>query len=200
MKLSIKCLLTLSFAALFLNNCSTAPMNNAVQLADSQSYRSRGVIRSIDLASGKVVVDHEDIPGYMSPMEMNEPVADLKLLDGLKVGDKVEFSLLREGSKVTYTGFTKTGVDGTEIYRSNCAECHGGSGEGAKKGIPLKSGHALDHSEAEAIKKVTNGDGNKMPAFREKLTTEQIAAVVSFVRTTIQKDAPASKTKGHHDH
>lgn len=176
-------------------NTTTGPAN----AVDKQTYRSVGVIKSIDIDTDRVTVDHEEIPGYMSPMEMNEMVADHELLGSIKVGDKVEFEIERRGSAIIYTSFKKIGtvavVNGGEIYKMNCAECHGGSGEGSKKGIPLTSGHALDHSEAGHIKQVTNGEGNKMPAFRDKLTPEQIKEVVRFVREDIQKDL--KRNEGH---
>lgn len=197
-----KLALVILFAAIALSlNCSKAANTNtnSAIAVDKQTYRSVGVVKSIDIDTDRVTVDHEEIPGYMSPMEMNEMVADHELLGSIKVGDKVEFEIERSGSKVVYTQFKKIGtvavVNGSEIYKTNCAECHGGTGEGTKKGIPLTSGHALDHSEEGHIKQVTNGEGNKMPAFRDKLTTEQIKEVVRFVREDIQKGL--KRNEGH---
>ena len=206
MKITLRILAILSFTTVvLLTSCSqagTVPSGNSVSnsaTVETHTYKSVGIIKSVDTASGKVTVDHEDIPGYMPPMEMTEPVADRAMLDILKPGDKVEFDLLREGSKLTFTRFTKIGevVNGGEIYKMNCAECHGANGEGAKKGIPLTKGHAIDHTETEHIKQVSEGDRGKMPAFRDKLTPEQIAAVVKYVREVIQKNIKPEK-RGHH--
>ncbi|HQZ96950.1 MAG TPA: c-type cytochrome [Pyrinomonadaceae bacterium] len=194
-------LLFITAAALLFTACSTpSPANRVVPPAvERQTYKSVGIVRSIDIDTDRVTVDHEEIPGYMAAMEMNEMVADHELLGSIKVGDKVEFEIERRGSTVIYTSFRKIGtvavVNGSEIYKTNCAECHGGSGEGTKKGIPLTSGHALDHSEEGHIKQVTNGEGNKMPAFRDKLTAEQIKEVVRFVREDIQKGL--KRNEGH---
>jgi len=152
-----------------------------------------------------ITIDHEEIPGYMSPMEMTEPVADAALIESVNAGDKVDFQILRTGSNIKFTAFTKTGevafVAGSDIYTANCAECHGAKGEGAEKGIPFTSGHALDHSEADFIKTVTHGKAKKkdkeMPAYRDKLTAEQIDAVLKFIRGDIQNGIPKSK---RHDH
>ncbi|MEQ1642186.1 MAG: copper-binding protein [Pyrinomonadaceae bacterium] len=188
--------------------CSTPPSNtsnanNSSPPVEMQTYRSVGVVKRVDKEKGFITVDHEDIPGYMSPMEMTEPVAEPALLEAVKAGDKVDFEILRTGSKIKYTALNKIGeiafVKGTDIYTANCAECHGAKGEGAEKGIPFTSGHALDHSEADFIRTVTNGKVKKkdkeMPAFREKLTAEQIAAVVKFVREDIQKGL--TRNEGH---
>ena len=88
-------------------------------------------------------------------------------------------------------------ANGGEIYKTNCAQCHGGLGEGAKKGISLLKGHALKHSEAEYIEQIADGDGKKMPAFKDKLSVEQIAAVVKFVREELQKDVSKDETMKH---
>lgn len=184
--------------------CRSGGMNSQSTPAtdEKKTYGSVGVVTAVDIAGSRVTIDHEDIPGYMAAMEMNEPVADTALLIGLKVGDKVEFEILRDGAKVIYTKFNKIGevaiLNGSEIYKLNCAECHGGLGEGTKKGIPLTSGHALDHSESDHIKQVADGKAGKMPAFKDKLSPEQIKAVVSFVRNSIQGSVPPEKRKGHH--
>lgn len=185
------------------NTATTPNSNNAANGdVDKQTYKSVGVIKNIDAGSGRVTIDHEDIPGYMAAMEMNEPVGDKSILTNLKVGDKVDFEIERTGSKVTVTKLNKIGevalLNGAEIYKANCAECHGANGEGAKKGIPFTSGHALHHSESEFIEQVTNGEGKKMPAFKDKLATAEIAEVVRFVRTEIQKGAVKEEKGGHH--
>lgn len=203
MKLKLALIFVVTLVALVPSCSSPANTNNySTPTIEKQTYTSIGVIKSIDIDSDRVTVDHEEIPGYMSAMEMTEMVSDHELLGSIHVGDKVEFEIERRGSTVIYTKFKKIGtvavVNGGEIYKTNCAECHGGNGEGAKKGIPLTSGHALDHSESEHIAQVRDGEEKKMPAFRDKLTPEQIAAVVSFVRNTIQGDVPPEKRKGHH--
>jgi mono/diheme cytochrome c family protein len=52
----------------------------------------------------------------------------------------------------------------------------------------LKKGHALDHSDAELAKKISEGDDG-MPAFKDKLTQEQINNLVRFVRKEFQSGA-----------
>jgi len=81
-------------------------------------------------------------------------------------------------------------ADGAEIYRVNCAVCHGVNGEGDKRGIPLTSGHALNHTEAQYNAQIRFGKGTKMPAFKDKLTAEEIAATVNYVMNVIQAGLP----------
>lgn len=55
--------------------------------------KSTGVVTKINMEMGSVELDHDDIPGMMPAMLMEFYVKDKKLLNGLKVGDKVSFIL-----------------------------------------------------------------------------------------------------------
>lgn len=179
------------------NNEASKPLN----FTEKQTYKSVGVVKSVDTDAGKITIDHEEIAGYMTAMEMTEAVSDAKMLETVKVGDKVEFDLERTSSKLVITKLNKIGevavASGGEIYKTNCATCHGGLGEGAVKGISLLKGHALKHSEKEYIEQVTSGEGKKMPAFKDKISAEQIAAVVKYVREELQKDVPKEEMTEH---
>jgi mono/diheme cytochrome c family protein len=88
------------------------------------------------------------------------------------------------------------------IFTKDCQECHGANGEGGpvtlKDGTKLKvptlrSGHALRHNDAEFVKQITKG-GDGMPAFADKLKTEEINALIKFIRKEFQGGAtPAAK-------
>jgi Cu(I)/Ag(I) efflux system periplasmic protein CusF len=56
-------------------------------------FHGVGVITGLDAASGVVSIDHEEIPGLMNAMEMQYEARPAKMLDGLKLGDKVEFDV-----------------------------------------------------------------------------------------------------------
>ena len=73
---------------------SSAPRPSAVPTSvtpKNGDYNGKGVVTKINLELGSVELDHEDIPGLMPPMLMEFYVIDKKQLDGLKVGDKVDF-------------------------------------------------------------------------------------------------------------
>jgi len=52
-----------------------------------------GVVVSVTPADGRVLLDHEAIEGYMGAMEMSYMVTPATLLEGLKAGDKVRFTI-----------------------------------------------------------------------------------------------------------
>lgn len=201
MKNNIKLFVIIVVAAFLFACIKQEPLKPVSPRAELRYYQSKGVVKKVDLENGKLTVDHETIPSYMEAMEMTEPVKDKAMLENIKAGDKIDFEIERIGSNVTYTKLTKTGevtvINGAEIYKTNCASCHGEKGEGAKKGIPLITGHALHHSETEHIKQVTDGEGEKMPAFKDKLKPEEIKAVVDYVRNEIQKDAKREDSNKH---
>ena len=63
-----------------------------------------GEVRKLDPAAGLVVLQHGDIPNLAMPgMTMGFDVADKKMLNGLKVGDKVRFQAEMVKGKATVT-------------------------------------------------------------------------------------------------
>lgn len=61
-------------------------------------------VRKIDLEKGLIVLRHGDIPNLAMPaMTMGFDVGDKKMLDGLKVGDKVKFQAEMLKGKATVT-------------------------------------------------------------------------------------------------
>jgi len=56
-------------------------------------YNAKGVVTKINVEGGSIEINHEDIKDMMTAMQMEFFVSDKKLLNGLKVGDKVNFVL-----------------------------------------------------------------------------------------------------------
>ncbi len=81
--------------------------------------------------------------------------------------------------------------DGATIFKQNCAACHQAQGQGVPGAFPALAGSAFVQGDPKAVAKVLlNGRGG-MPNFREDLTNEQIAAVLSYVRASWGNHAPA---------
>jgi mono/diheme cytochrome c family protein len=88
------------------------------------------------------------------------------------------------------------------IYGKDCKECHGADGnggrvkleDGTKLRVPsLREGHALRHPDSDFVKQIEKG-GDGMPAFKDKLTPQQITEMISFIRKEFQGGAtPPSK-------
>jgi len=72
------------------------------------------------------------------------------------------------------------------LYRRNCARCHGLDGRGNPRAVKAKPGLDLTLSElaarrdrAEIRRRIVDGEGT-MPAFGDKLTAQQVTALVEL--------------------
>jgi Cu/Ag efflux protein CusF len=72
-----------------------------VPAADAKTFHGVGVVIAAVPRAGRVIVNHEEIKGFMGPMEMSYPVTPPSLLNGLNPGDKIGFTI--DGGKSTIT-------------------------------------------------------------------------------------------------
>jgi len=78
-------------------------------------------------------------------------------------------------------------------YAKHCEACHGPEATGGlvkvdKKQIKvpsLKADHAIKHTDDQITKMITNGE-EEMPAFKDKMSAQQIQDMVHYVRKGIQ--------------
>jgi mono/diheme cytochrome c family protein len=78
-------------------------------------------------------------------------------------------------------------------FQKNCADCHGGKGEGGLKEVEgkrfkvpsLREGHALNHKDEKFVVQISEGD-DEMPAFKDKLTAQEINDLIRFIRKEFQ--------------
>jgi mono/diheme cytochrome c family protein len=101
----------------------------------------------------------------------------------------------KAGNAATPSQPTKTvaaASDGKELYALNCMICHKDTGKGGPvtiKGKNLKpadltSDKLKKHSDDKLFEHISEGVPDEgMPSFNEKLTDDQIKAVVAYVRT-----------------
>jgi cytochrome c6 len=86
------------------------------------------------------------------------------------------------------TAASAFGQAGADTYKAKCQSCHGAQGTpnpGIAKAMGVKPANdpsVTSISEADMIADTTNGK-NKMPAFKGKLTDEQIKASVDYFRS-----------------
>ena len=80
------------------------------------------------------------------------------------------------------------------IYAKDCQNCHGVDGvggpvkleDGKTLRVPnFRAGHALRHTDSDFRRQVMEG-GDGMPAFKDKLTTPQIDALIRMIRQEFQ--------------
>ena len=81
------------------------------------------------------------------------------------------------------------GADGKAVYDANCKKCHGAAGtpsEAIKKMSPkiaeFNAAFFAKRSDADLEKQITEGK-DKMKPFKDKLKSDEIAAVAKYIRT-----------------
>ena len=78
-------------------------------------------------------------------------------------------------------------------YKKNCEGCHGPEATGGLVKVDnkqikvpsLKAEHAIKHTDDQITKMITNGE-EEMPAFKDKMSAQEIAQMVRFVRKEFQ--------------
>lgn len=96
----------LTFAALSQAHAQgiNMPMKPAASASAAAMPLVDAEVRKVDLEKGLVVLRHGDIPNLAMPaMTMGFDVANKKMLEGLKVGDKVRFQAEMVKGKATVT-------------------------------------------------------------------------------------------------
>lgn len=79
-------------------------------------------------------------------------------------------------------------ADGSALYAAKCATCHGKDGKGTPnwraKGQPdfTDKNWQKAHTDAQITDATKNGKGKFMPAFKAKMSDEEIAAVTARIR------------------
>lgn len=61
-----------------------------------ERYQAEGTI--VRTEGEYVIIDHEDIPGFMDAMTMTFPVRDPSVLEGLEQGARVKFRVVVDGA------------------------------------------------------------------------------------------------------
>jgi cytochrome c6 len=83
-------------------------------------------------------------------------------------------------------------TDGAALYKAKCASCHGADGSGGTamgktlKLRDLASADVQKQTDAELTTIITDGK-NKMPAYKGKLTDDQIKQLVGIIRDMAKK-------------
>ncbi len=108
--------------------------------------------------------------------------------------NKTNTSPNTNGGPTTASGTPDAFAAARGTFTKNCKSCHGDNGtggpvkleDGTKLKVPsLRAGHALHHPDSDFTKQIEKG-GDGMPAFKGKLSSEQIADLIRFIRHEFQ--------------
>ena len=85
---------------------ATTPKGPAAAVA-SNSYQGVGVVKNIDPKAPAIEIDHGDIEGLMPAMQMEFPVTDASLLNGIAVNDRIDFTIDNSKNEMKVTAIKK---------------------------------------------------------------------------------------------
>ena len=87
-------------------NQANAPGGPGAAVA-SNFYHGVGVVKSIDAKGPAIEIDHGDIEGLMPAMQMEFPVTDASLLNGIAVNDQIDFTIEAAKGQMKVTAIKK---------------------------------------------------------------------------------------------
>ena len=96
---------------------------------------------------------------------------------------------------VPFTRVSEQAVDGKEIYLKSCKECHGVIGAPTKASLRkyekiqnfTDSAFFKKRKVSDLVEAIERGKGRDMKGFSEKLSKEEIIAVVAYIQTLVKK-------------
>ena len=79
----------------------------SIRTGVEREWTVNGVVRAILPDIDVIVLTHEEIPGYMTPMTMGFRAVSPKIYEGLRIGDAVRFTLRGAPPNVKVTALEK---------------------------------------------------------------------------------------------
>ncbi|MCF6314052.1 MAG: copper-binding protein [Verrucomicrobiales bacterium] len=87
-------------------------IDQTMEKASTRSFKVRGIVKEVKRKERLVVIDHEEIPGYMGAMIMPFTVKDASELLGLEPGDEIRFEYRVQDLRSWIEKVQKTGKKG----------------------------------------------------------------------------------------
>ena len=73
----------------------------------SNSYQGVGVVKGLNPKAPAIEIDHEEIVGLMPAMQMEFPVTDGALLNGIAINDHIDFTVVDQTGEMKVTAIKK---------------------------------------------------------------------------------------------
>jgi cytochrome c6 len=94
------------------------------------------------------------------------------------------------GGAFAQTGAPSGAQTGASLFQDNCSACHQKAGEGVKGAFPALAGDKLVQGPADAAAAVVLSGRGGMPTFKDDLSDADIAAILTYVRSSWGNKAP----------
>jgi Cu/Ag efflux protein CusF len=83
------------------------PVSGTAAAVQANSYQGVGVVKSINPKLPAIEIDHEEIVNLMPAMQMEFPVTEASLLNGIAVNDEVDFTIVDNAGEMKITAIKK---------------------------------------------------------------------------------------------
>lgn len=146
----------------------------AYLLLTPSTYEVKGRVAGINDGGQTLVVEHEEVPGYMPPMIMPLPVADTSMTASLRAGEAIRFEM-RVSNDSTWISRVES-IPDTAVARNPAQSTQpvGGSNAEQDGPPPLREGDSLP---ADVSLVDQNGDRIEMDGYRGQVL------VLTFIYT-----------------
>lgn len=89
-------------------NTPSAPTPSGPAAAvQPNSFQGVGVVKGLNPKAPAIEIDHEEIVGLMPAMQMEFPVTDGALLNGLAINDHIDFTVVDQTGEMKVTAIKK---------------------------------------------------------------------------------------------
>ena len=92
------------FVVFVFSACKEAGPAAAVQ---PHSFQGVGIVKALNPKLPAIEIDHEEVVGLMPAMQMEFPVTQAALLEGLAVNDRIDFTVVDDKGQMTVTAIKK---------------------------------------------------------------------------------------------
>lgn len=86
---------------------ASPPVSGPAAAVQTNSYQGVGVVKSLNPKRPGIEVNHEEIVGLMPAMQMEFPVTEASLLNGLAVNDRIDFTVVDSTGEMKITAIKK---------------------------------------------------------------------------------------------
>ena len=83
------------------------PVSGPAAAVQPNTYQGVGVVKALNPKLPAIEIDHEEIVGLMPAMQMEFPVTEVALLNGLAVNDRIDFTVVDNTGEMKVTAIKK---------------------------------------------------------------------------------------------
>ena len=83
------------------------PPSGPAAAVQSNTYQGVGVVKGLNPKRPAIEIDHQEIVGLMPAMQMEFPVTDVALLNGLAINDHIDFTIVDQTGEMKVTAIKK---------------------------------------------------------------------------------------------